>query len=225
VSKLLEIGTALGAQLKRPGAVASTAFLLVGAAIAANALFLQPRQHPAPLFATRGPADPEVEAGDALVRAVQEALAHSGRYAGVIDGIAGPQTEAAIRSFEEAAGRASTGESSVDLLAAILSARAAEIAASAPAEIAGGAPAEIAESRDPIAELARGEAAGDPLVASVQAALSVSAYGPLDADGVIGPETRAAIMRFERDHNLPVTGEISDGLVVELRATGAMHDG
>ena len=32
-------------------------------------------------------------------------------------------------------------------------------------------------------------------------------------------------MRFQRDHNLPVTGEISDGLIVELRAAGAMHDG
>ena len=59
----------------------------------------------------------------------------------------------------------------------------------------------------------------------MQNALALSAYGPLIADGVIGPETRAAIMRFQRDHNLPVTGEISDGLVVELRAIGAMQDG
>jgi hypothetical protein len=32
-------------------------------------------------------------------------------------------------------------------------------------------------------------------------------------------------MRFQRDHNLPVTGEVSDALVIELRATGALDDG
>jgi peptidoglycan hydrolase-like protein with peptidoglycan-binding domain len=58
----------------------------------------------------------------------------------------------------------------------------------------------------------------------VQNALAVAAYGPLSTDGVIGPETRDAIKRFQRDHNLPVTGEISDSLVIELRATGAMRD-
>jgi peptidoglycan hydrolase-like protein with peptidoglycan-binding domain len=79
---------------------------------------------------------------------------------------------------------------------------------------------------DAIADVARETAApvSDPLVASVQSALALSAYGPLNADGVVGPDTREAIMRFQRDHNLPVTGEISDGLVIELRAAGAMHD-
>ncbi len=196
--KLPEIGAVVFAQLKRPEAIACTAFLALGAAIATNALFLQPRPHPAPLFATRGPSQRQTENGDPLVREIQEALSGSGSYSGAIDGIAGPQTEAAIRSFEEAAGLPPTGEASAGLLATIKSA------------------SEAPRDEPP---------ASDPLVASVQSALALAAYGPLIADGVAGPETRAAIMRFQRDHNLPVTGEISDGLIVELRAVGAMHDG
>ncbi len=217
--KLLEIGADLYALLRRPAVMASTAFLAAVVAVATNALFFQPRPHPAPLFATRAPAGRPAEAVDSLVRAVQEALAGEGRYSGEIDGIAGPQTEAAIESFEKAVGRPPTGEASVELLAAILSAPASLRTASAVA-------APGAEG-DAIADMARDIApvASDPLVAAVQNALALSAYGPLNADGVIGPDTRAAIMRFQRDHNLPVTGEISDGLIVELRAIGAMHDG
>jgi peptidoglycan hydrolase-like protein with peptidoglycan-binding domain len=58
----------------------------------------------------------------------------------------------------------------------------------------------------------------------VQRALALAAYGPVGVDGFVGPQTREAIMRFQRDHNLPVTGEISDSLVIELRAAGALDE-
>ena len=67
--------------------------------------------------------------------------------------------------------------------------------------------------------------ASDPLLATIQKALARAAYGPVEADGFMGPQTHDAIMRFQRDHNLPVTGEVSDALVVELRAAGALDDG
>jgi peptidoglycan hydrolase-like protein with peptidoglycan-binding domain len=218
VPKLLDMGAGLYAHLQRPGVRAALAFLVVATAIATNALFFQPRHHPAPLLATRGVAEPEPAKGDPLVRSVQVALSRAGLYAGAVDGIVGPQTKAAIESFERSAGREPTGEASVDLLAAILSAE-------APART--GSTTQLATSTDDsITEVAQDEPVpGDPLVASVQNALALSAYGPLTADGVVGPDTRAAIMRFQRDHSLPVTGEISDGLIVELRATGAMRDG
>ena len=119
--------------LRRPAALAAALFFLLGVGIVANALFMQPRPHPAPLVQTR--VDPE----------------------------------AAIES--------------------------------APAPAA---------------------AAPDERVAVVQEALARSAYGPLTADGVFGPRTRDAIIRFQRDHGLPPTGAISDALVVELRAAGAI---
>ena len=65
-------------------------------------------------------------------------------------------------------------------------------------------------------------AAPDKQVAAVQDALAKAAYGPVRADGVFGRQTRDAIVRFQQDHGLPVTGDISDALVVELRAVGAL---
>ena len=67
-------------------------------------------------------------------------------------------------------------------------------------------------------------AAPDPLISAVQRALALAAYGPVGVDGFLGPQTRDAVMRFQRDHNLPVTGEVSDALVIELRAAGALDE-
>jgi hypothetical protein len=40
----------------------------------------------------------------------------------------------------------------------------------------------------------------------------------LKPTGTIGPDTQAAILKFERERRLPMTGQISDRLVHELAA-------
>lgn len=67
---------------------------------------------------------------------------------------------------------------------------------------------------DPIAELI----APTQRVVAVQRALADFGYGQIKPTGVAGPETRVAIEKFERDHHMPVTGQISDHLVRELTA-------
>lgn len=47
----------------------------------------------------------------------------------------------------------------------------------------------------------------DPTVTRVQRALTKLGYGPLKDDGLMGPGTKAAIEKFERDRKLPVKGE------------------
>ena len=47
----------------------------------------------------------------------------------------------------------------------------------------------------------------DPTVIRVQRALAKLGYGPLKDDGLMGPGTKAAIEKFERDRKLPVKGE------------------
>ena len=42
--------------------------------------------------------------------------------------------------------------------------------------------------------------------------------GPVKATGTIGPETTAAIRKFESDRKMPVTGQVSTRLVRELAA-------
>lgn len=195
--------------LGRPGALVCATFLTLGAGIVANALFLQSGRHPAPLFSTRAVSgSPEVPKRDDLVEAIQAGLRQAGYYAGPVDGLSGPQTSAAIAAYERATGRARTGTASPELLASIRSPKTHEPnpePALQPAASGGG------------------DALPDGRVAAVQSALSRAAYGPLRPDGQFGPQTRDAIMRFQRDHGLPQTGEISDALLVELRAAGAIE--
>lgn len=202
--------------LRRPPALLAISFAITATAIATNALFLQSRPHPSPLVITRDmpavaerpqPQAPEVRQSDDLVLAVQSALRRVGYYSGSLDGVAGPQTEAAIQAFEEANDLPRTGTASLELLAEIKGAKADDTESLA----------EIAAGQTPAAE-------PDSRVAAVQHALAIAAYGPLRTDGVFGPETREAIIRFQRDHSLPPTGEISDALIVELRASGALQD-
>jgi len=58
--------------------------------------------------------------------------------------------------------------------------------------------------------------------ADVQRALTKFGYGQLKPTGTVGPDTRAAIQKFERERKLPVTGQISDRLVRELSAVTGM---
>lgn len=60
--------------------------------------------------------------------------------------------------------------------------------------------------------------AGTRRVAAVQRALTEYGYGQLKPTGTIGPDTHAAIEKFERERRLPVTGQMSDRLVRELAA-------
>jgi hypothetical protein len=58
----------------------------------------------------------------------------------------------------------------------------------------------------------RPDAAGDvanPLrqLSAVQRILNEFGYGPMRVSGILDDDTREGIARFERDHNLPVTGQ------------------
>jgi Putative peptidoglycan binding domain len=91
----------------------------------------------------------------------------------------------------------------------------AEIVRSEPSPMPVKAPAvphAQAPTRDPIGSLIN---SSRPL-APIQRALSEFGYGPLETNGTFGPHTRAAIERFERDHRLPITGQVSDRLIREL---------
>jgi hypothetical protein len=53
-------------------------------------------------------------------------------------------------------------------------------------------------------------------VAAVQRTLTEYGYGQLKPTGTAGSDTQAAIQKFERDHKMPVTGQVSDRLAREL---------
>jgi peptidoglycan hydrolase-like protein with peptidoglycan-binding domain len=55
-------------------------------------------------------------------------------------------------------------------------------------------------------------------VAAVQRVLTEYGYGQLKPTGTIGPDTQAAIAKFERDRKIPATGQMTDRMVRELSA-------
>jgi len=57
---------------------------------------------------------------------------------------------------------------------------------------------------------------GSRRIAAVQRALTEYGYGQLKPTGTIGADTQAAIEKFERDHKVPATGQVTDRLVREL---------
>ena len=60
---------------------------------------------------------------------------------------------------------------------------------------------------------------GSRRVAAVQRALTEYGYGQLKPTGTVGPDTQAAIIKFEHESNIPATGRINERLVHELSAS------
>ena len=188
-------------------------------AIVINALFLQKGTHPAPIFAARpllegtihtprpatsSQGDIAAQARVQLVTNIQRELTRKGFYDGPADGIWGSKTDAAVRDFLQASGSKVSPEANEGLLRAISSYVAKPAANAAPSPPAA----------DPIAKLI----GPSKRIVAVQRALADFGYGQIKATGVHDPETRGAIEKFERDHRLPVTGQMSDRLVRELAA-------
>jgi hypothetical protein len=71
-----------------------------------------------------------------------------------------------------------------------------------------------ARPNDPIGDLI----ALTSRITAVQRALSDYGYGQLRPSGILDEPTSAAIEKFEREHNMTVTGRVSDRLMTELAA-------
>jgi peptidoglycan hydrolase-like protein with peptidoglycan-binding domain len=217
---------------RNPLDVVGVILLLVAVgAILANALYRQPGPHPAPIFSIKprpvatDPADgvvpplprprplaPKADAAPqtraALVIEIQRELIKRGLFDGAADGMLGPKTDAAIRDFETLANMKVTGEPSDEVLHALQR--------PAKADAAG---ARAGTRGDQIGDLLSGSVAASgtgPRIVAVQRALNDFGYGPVKATGTIGPETTAAIRKFEGERKMPVTGQVSLRLIREL---------
>jgi hypothetical protein len=74
------------------------------------------------------------------------------------------------------------------------------------------APSAVARTNDPIAEFIDVSSR----IMAVQRVLTNYGYGQIKPTGTLDGPTRAAIERFEREHQLPVTGRVSGRLLSEL---------
>jgi peptidoglycan hydrolase-like protein with peptidoglycan-binding domain len=195
-------------------------------AIFVNALFLQHGPHPAPIFATRplmrsvimppkrAAAPVPLDSHGKLVANIQQALTAKGFYDGAIDGLWGAKTDSAVRDFLRASGSNAGVEASDTLLNAIRAS-----AARANQTVAPPANDPIARLLKPSAPAATPAPAPDTRVRAVQRVLAEFGYGQIQPTGLIDTNTKVAIEKFQREHAMAPTGEVTDKLV---QALGAM---
>jgi hypothetical protein len=206
-----EHGVVMRMLLRNPkDMVAGLLAAAVVCAIIVNALFLQAGRHPSPMFGT-------VVALPASVPAVASPLPRP-RPPEVVPSepkaaearSADPKTSDPKTSDPKTSDPKTSDPKTSDPMTSLLS-RSNSAAPPAPANVA----------RPPAPIPWRGEttqSTGWRRTAAVQRALTEYGYGQLKPTGTIGPDTQAAIQRFERDRKLPVTGQISDRVVRELSA-------
>jgi hypothetical protein len=189
-------------------------------AIVANALFLQSGPHPSPMFGSvvTLPAPGSPSSVNPLPRP---------RPAEAIKSEAAPVEPKAVES-KAVEPRAADAKAS-DLKASDLRATdpltnlvKATSAAPAPTSAAPVSTSAIPRPPAPIPVASRADAnlgpGGSRRVAAVQRALTEYGYGQLKPTGTIGPDTQAAIAKFERDRKIPATGQMTDRMVRELSA-------
>jgi peptidoglycan hydrolase-like protein with peptidoglycan-binding domain len=219
----------------------TTAFLVALSFVSANALWYQPHFHSGAFFSTRNLDNtyvaPDLEADmprleeepettiridrapnhvpqpkpDPVVEQVQGILRDLDFYAGTVDGIAGPNTRAAIANYRKKVGLPASDAIDDELLTQ-LGTQPTTAAIAAP-------PAPAPRQTDGQTETTRPHAS-DPLIIKIQAGLKAFGNDGIEIDGVMGSKTKSAIREFQSLFGLPVTGEPDEALYAKMREIG-----
>jgi peptidoglycan hydrolase-like protein with peptidoglycan-binding domain len=138
----------------------------------------------------------------AMVKAVEQALDVRGYEVGPIDGKVTTQTTSAVRTYQSDAGLTVDGRIDGNLLT------------------------QLERGQSNLDTMTRAQ-----LVQAIQTSLNQRGYSAGPADGVFGPSTRRAILHYQTNANLPLTGEASRQLLTHLASSdvepgaGGIYDG
>ncbi len=183
------------------GLVAATAI----SAIVANALFLQTGRHPAPMFGTvinlAAPSSLSLSNPMPRPRPVGADTSPLEPRATEFRVEPKPAEKAPEKPAETTASTPRSGDPMTNLVIKSTTPTPPAVAIARP-------PAPIPVQQSPAARRLSG----------VQRALSEYGYGNLKITGTMSGETQSAIQTFERQHKMPVTGQVSDRLLRELAA-------
>ncbi len=173
-------------------------------AIVANALFLQTGRHPAPMFGTviNLPAPSSAALSSPLPRPRPVGADMSPLEPKPMEFRPEPKPveKTPEKPAEATASTPRSGDPMTNLVKATIS--------TPPSVAVARPPAQIPVQQSPAARR----------IAGVQRSLSEYGYGNLKVTGTMNGETQAAIQKFEREHKLQVTGQVSDRLLRELGA-------
>jgi peptidoglycan hydrolase-like protein with peptidoglycan-binding domain len=196
-------------------------FAALSLAVIVNATMLQPENKGSSRFAERpdyvpqGPgANTIVIRYDPDVEDVQRELLQVGVYTGLVDGIYGERTRAAIIAYQTSNDLIPDGEVSGDLLEHIRYRRTVVDAATYTGTTAPPKP-EMEPQASDRAKL---------LIRKVEAALADLGYDPGEIDGTLSAQSEKAIRKFQADEKLPITGKLSPDVLTELAKTTGYED-
>lgn len=174
-------------------------------AIVANALFLQTGRHPAPMFGTviNLPAPSPMSLSNPLPRPRPVGADTSPLEPKATEFRIEPKPaeKAPEKLAETTASTPRSGDPMTNLVIKSTTPTPPAVAIARP-------PAPIPVQQSPAARR----------LAGVQRALGEYGYGNLKITGTMSGETQSAIQKFEREHKIPVTGQVSERLLRELAA-------
>lgn len=163
--------------------------------------------------------------GDPMVAKVQSTLKGLELYGGEVDGLTGPQTSAAVATYQKIVGLQVSGEVDSALLTqlGIIQPPAGAVdpqQVAALPDIAPAAPAPAPRSAAPVQQAAVTAPAPDPRVVRIQAGLRAFGNDGIELDGLVGARTRRGIEEFQSLFGLPITGEPDDAVYAKMREIG-----
>ncbi|SFJ43233.1 peptidoglycan-binding protein [Bradyrhizobium sp. cf659] len=182
-------------------------------AIVANALFLQTGRHPAPMFGTviNLPAPSSVPLSNPLPRPRPVGADTSPLEPRATEFRVEPkpvEPKPVERVAEKAPEKPVEATASTPRSADPLTNLVKQTTSTPPSSAVARPPAPIPAQQSPAVRR----------IAGVQRALSEYGYGNLKVTGAMSGETQSAIQKFEREHKMQVTGQVSDRLLRELAA-------
>jgi peptidoglycan hydrolase-like protein with peptidoglycan-binding domain len=151
---------------------------------------------------------------DAKIEEAQRQLLATGHYRGLVDGIVGARTKDAVVAYQREHGLPQTGAVDEGLLEHIRYLRKVAKAAEQGAETTAST-AVVASKSD---KQDGTDPAFDAKIMRLQKLLVTLGYDAGKADGKMTADTRKAIRQFEADHDLPQTGNFSEGLLKQVVA-------
>lgn len=159
---------------------------------------VEPKRIPTPLTGDDVRSSQSLTVRSPLVESIQRALVSSGDFSGAIDGLAGPVTRASIMDYQKRNGLPVTGEPTEQLLSIILNDTPKPVAASGNDDLKAlidHGPSTPSTEYD------------SNLVRKIQLGIVNAGIAKIEADGIYGSKTEAAISDFQRKNNLDVTGK------------------
>ena len=172
----------------------------------------------------------------AEARRLQQALAARGFDPGPIDGILGNRTRAALRAFQQQQKLAGAGRFDRETATALglsdfddNTVGAIDMSSTPGSGGQYSGPEHRASDRGMGATAMQGGASFQGMhdVIELQRALSARGFDPGPIDGVMGPQTRRALMSYQRQHNLAASGSLDRDTVAALgwkQRTGDLND-